>query len=483
MNLELIDGSYKAKILKDSLSPSGARLTTMEITYPRIVHADFMTHRTKCLAGDSLIWLKDGSRIPIKEMVDIWRDPCWHLIGMNLIQKKTISNRNLISLDEESKQFITTKITDCVYSGMQELYELYLSDAISLKLTKQHKIYTQAGWKTLEDFDINLQHSDLLSVNGTLPALAFYDSNKGLIWKDILSIKALGKEETYDLEVSGPYHNFIANGIVVHNSKNSASSRARPIEKVIKEVLENTFVPFYWGKNQKGMQAEQELSISECESATKEWLEARDDMVRHAKNLLAIGVHKQLTNRLLEPFLYHTVICSATEWNNFFSLRAHVDSQPEICKIAKLMKTLYETNTELDLLEEYGGWHLPLINSVEFNLLSLEGFTIEDIKKISVGRCARVSYLTHYGVRDPQADINLCDGLLSDFHLSPFEHVARPMTELEAQTIYATKSAEKKARKSGQDLSSLSFAGNFCGWIQMRKEILHEEDRLRWVSQ
>jgi len=231
-------------------------------------------------------------------------------------------------------------------------------------------------------------------------------------------------------------------------SRNSASSRAIPSEKIIKRVLEDPFLPVYWGKNQKGMQADSELSISEQEEACTVWLSARDSMVEHVKKLLNVGVHKQIANRLLEPFMWQTVIVSATTWDNFFNLRCDKDAQPEIRKIAIMMKELYDSTVPNSDLSLTFNWHFPLIETEEFIEL-YKTFSFEDIKKICVGRCARVSYLTHDGKRDPQADIDLANKLLSSGHMSPFEHAA-------------------------EGLTSNLRRGNFTGWMQYRKYIPNE---------
>ena len=49
----------------------------------------------------------------------------------------------------------------------------------------------------------------LKSINNT--------KDKSVIVANVKQIKKLGKEDTYNMEVE-EYHNFIANGIVVHNS-------------------------------------------------------------------------------------------------------------------------------------------------------------------------------------------------------------------------------------------------------------------------
>lgn len=233
-------------------------------------------------------------------------------------------------------------------------------------------------------------------------------------------------------------------------SRNSSSSRAIPVEKMIEKVENDPFIPEYWGKNQKGMQADQELTEQEQIRARTKWLDARDNAVASAKLILGIGVHKQITNRLLEPWLWHTVIVTATEWSNFFALRNNKMAQPEIAKPAKMMRDLYDASVPTVI--GTGEWHMPLMPDIDY----MGNISLEDKKKISAGRCARVSYLTHHGVRDLQADIKLCEDLINKGHMSPLEHVATPHSGFRPGTV--------------EQLS------NFRGWKQFRKEILHEDD-------
>jgi thymidylate synthase ThyX len=253
-------------------------------------------------------------------------------------------------------------------------------------------------------------------------------------------------------------------------SRNSASSRAIPVEKMIRMVEEHPYVPTHWGKNQKGMQAEWEVSPREVECATERWLLASEDAIKRAWELLDLGIHKQITNRLLEPFMWHTVIVTATEWSNFFHLRDNTAAHPEIAKIARMMRELYEAAdpaaeqaSDGPNLVTYEDWHLPLVEPGEAFDLQVSGKI--DPKKVSVGRCARVSYLTHDGKRDPEEDVKLCDRLLASGHMSPFEHVARPATDEDVGPPYA-------------DNPRYLFRGNFRGWVQYRKEIPHEDDIL-----
>ncbi len=265
-------------------------------------------------------------------------------------------------------------------------------------------------------------------------------------------------------------------------SRNSASSRAIPVEKMIKMVMGHPYIPTHWGKNQKGMQAEEEVTGDALVNARHRWLEACEKAIVAANRLLDVGIHKQITNRLLEPFMWHTVIVTATAWSNFFNLRCHPMAHPEIKKTAELMRDAMAESTPEKLL--HGAWHVPLIRDEdvrEVAVLDGDSATLggddspasgwhrrrwQQLCKISVGRCARVSYLTHDGKRDIGKDIELHDELLKNGHMSPFEHVARPMTPSDL------------ARRGGLEPLAETFSGNFRGWVQYRKTIPNEADIL-----
>jgi len=266
-------------------------------------------------------------------------------------------------------------------------------------------------------------------------------------------------------------------------SRNSASSRAIPIFKQLRRVLEHPYVPLEFGANQPGMQAGAPLEGGARLAAEAEWLGARDDAVRRVLALVTgpdevapgeelsaaltrveqlykgeerpaswLNVHKQVANRLLEPYMWHTVIVTATEWENFFNLRCHADAQPEIRHAAELMRDARQGSEPARL--NPNEWHLPLVGPKDRE----EVASIEDLIKVSAGRCARVSYLTHAGRRDLNADIELCERLLESGHMSPLEHPARPL-----------KAAELRERE---------WDGNFHGWCQFRKTIRDEANPL-----
>jgi thymidylate synthase ThyX len=221
-------------------------------------------------------------------------------------------------------------------------------------------------------------------------------------------------------------------------SRSSASSRAVPTAKLIERVERDPVVPLEWGRNKAGMSASEVLAADSAQAAQHVWLHARDKAVADARKLLDLNVHKQELNRLLEPFLWHTVIVTATEWENFFELRCARNAQPEIREAALCMREAMETAQPRAV--GFGEWHTPLLQDDEYALEP------EVRKRISAARCARVSYLTHDGHREIEKDLELYERLKSDRHLSPFEHVATPARGVE-------------------------FHANFRGWLQMRAEV------------
>lgn len=207
------------------------------------------------------------------------------------------------------------------------------------------------------------------------------------------------------------------------NSRNFQSSRACPAEKMIANILkeDEMVYPLHWGRKQKGMVADLEIDEADQLEAIAIWDEAREAMVGFTRRLLKIDVHKQVANRLLEPFMAITGIVTATDYSNFFAQRCHPDSQPEIRALADAMKLAYDASKPREL--DAGEYHLPLIKPEEWAEFHND---IDTVFKVAVGRCARVSYLNHDGDRNIQDDIKLHDRLLTSKppHLSPFEHVA-----------------------------------------------------------
>lgn len=257
-------------------------------------------------------------------------------------------------------------------------------------------------------------------------------------------------------------------------TRSSASSRAIPVKKMIEMVMTNPYIPTTWGKNQKGMSAAEEILGDDALACERSWLRARDFSVQEANMLMEIGVHKQTANRLLEPFMWHTIINSATEYSNFYGLRDDKNAHPDIQIAARLMREAHRNS--VPILRDVGEWHAPYAQDNE-DLGS-------QLREISSGRCARVSYLTHDGKRDPVADIQLHDGLLGNGHMAPLEHPARPMDEAEYNYFFKQPVAmwDRMSQRFMHEtnfkgeLKFTHFCGNYQGWVQYRKEIPYESD-------
>lgn len=247
------------------------------------------------------------------------------------------------------------------------------------------------------------------------------------------------------------YHRYIHSELMTHRdfSRNASSSRAIPVEKSIASVMDDPAIPVHWGKNQKGMQAEQEVDGATALFAKSAWLEARDNAVASVKKMIELGIHKQIANRLLEPFNHISVVVTANRFANWFRLRCHKDAQPEIKELADLMLERYN-KSEPKLLGP-GEWHLPFVGADERKSVDDIGRLI----KYSVARCARVSYLTHsQEFPDKEADYKLFDRLMGSevVHASPTEHQASPCP----------------------DSFNSKLWGNLPGWMQYRKTIANE---------
>lgn len=254
-------------------------------------------------------------------------------------------------------------------------------------------------------------------------------------------------------------------------SRNSASSRAIPVEKRIAAIRADPFVPEAFGANKRGMQAGEALGDDEQAAARLAWVAAMETATRHAAILAQLGVHKQWANRLLEPFAWHTVVVTATEWDNFFALRISSEAQPEIRRVAEAMKAAMDASTPVGRLP--GEWHLPytderdqmdvLVRHSDPTALStaLAVRREDELAKLSSARCARVSYLTHDGLRDVNADLALHDKLLASGHMSPFEHAAK--VAIGGDYLMRTSNGPE-------------FVSNFrFPWIQYRKTIPGED--------
>lgn len=258
------------------------------------------------------------------------------------------------------------------------------------------------------------------------------------------------------------YPLIIHNELLTHRmlARNTASNRAIPVERMLRAVEDDPFIPERWPRNQKGMQNEEWLEGLEAEQALEQWMVARAHALIQARSLLNLGVHKQITNRLLAPWLYTTAVLTATHWANFFNLRCHPAAQPEMKKLADMIQRAYLESTPRELAE--GDWHAPyaggeVSGDCERATDGCDGCDRPEhlwVPMVSAGRCAGVSYLRQGEEKNGADAYNLALKLTGDGHWSPLEHQAQAM----ARDWY-------------------QWSGNFYGWFQFRK-MFHRENQL-----
>lgn len=266
------------------------------------------------------------------------------------------------------------------------------------------------------------------------------------------------------------YPRFIHAEVMTHRvfSRNASSSRAVPIAKSIEEASNPDLraAPLEWGRNQKGMQAKEFLSPEEVEIAKQIWADAARDACIHASRLEAIGAHKQIVNRILEPYLHINVVISSTEMYNFFGLRLDADAQPECRILAEHMWPIFKASKPK--LLKPGEWHLPFVRDEEIHL------ELVDKQKISVARCARTSFQSYATgkVSTVDEDIQLYGRLLDrqPIHASPAEHQATPDLLVSWQAGANDQIASRKSIVGDHLLWMRRHEhGNFYGWRQLRK--------------
>lgn len=295
------------------------------------------------------------------------------------------------------------------------------------------------------------------------------------------SISAHTNQRITTLELE--YPRFIHAELMTHRvfSRNSSSSRAIPIQTMINHIKATTAMPIHWGKNQSGMQAKTEVEDSVKQTAMQIWLQARDDAISHAQRLAANGLHKQIVNRILEPFQMMKVVVTATSFDNWFSLRLHPDAQPEIHELAKQIYEALAVSEPMEL--SYGEWHLPYVERERDEEGKLHYFiyeesyhpikvqlTLEQAQKISCSCCAQVSY--RKSDTSIEKAITIYDKLVNSkpVHASAFEHCATPATD--AYYEYGTVDfniLDKGITHVNTNMEPCS--GNFTNWIQYRQLI------------
>lgn len=243
-------------------------------------------------------------------------------------------------------------------------------------------------------------------------------------------------------------------------SRNARSSRAVPVKVMIDEVRRDPVIPLRLGKNQPGMVAGELIEGDDLKAILAEWLQAAHDAANHAEWMALRGAHKEHCNRVLEPYAWTHGVISSTEWENFFELRIAEDAQPEMDALA--MAVLSAMNASKPRLLKHGEWHLPFIMNEDVEM-AVEAEQFGDVpalvllRKLSVARCARVSYRPFDGNASWEREFERYGQLLRDRHWSPFEHQATPDRRIDLGDQLVWENEEAHA--------------NFVGWRQHRHTV------------
>jgi hypothetical protein len=522
--------NIKAEIIAHSKrAGTGDEIITYKLTFPRIILSEVNTYKmlekntSSCLSGNSLILVYDGKSFKEVQIKNLFEN----------------NNQNLkiVSFNEDYS-FLLQDISKVFHSGVKPVYRITFYSGYCLDCTENHRLLKSNEYNnefvTLKDFNIKQENGNVLidskimntyfvgidsvqrrgysyknlqvddsgnvyvSVNSSSSGIKYHEYE---IYEPmrITNIEYLGEMDTYDIEVDGEYHNFIANGVVVHNS------RAIPFEKMVEVVEKEPFVPIAWSKPHKGMQGTEYYTVpNTIESKIKKWLEARDAAVLTAKNLdidtievkervcldyrdivednyklvkheTFNPVSKQLKNRILEPFMWVTQLCTGSResFEHLFEQRCPI-YELEVCPdsvvyarskkefiehydcfkdkddlwwlqrnkgqaeihFMDLAEKMYDALNEStpDELKE-GDWHIPFQEEI---WKGKQAEKLEDFIKMSCAMTARISYTTisDNEILTLEKAKNIYDKCVKSGHFSVVSHCAKCMTYEEYENWY-----------------------------------------------
>ncbi len=240
---------------------------------PMFVARQWIRHRTACLAAGTELWfdLPGGMRrrenqlykLKIEDLYDRFqptenrsrpdkqRNPHF--------RRDRVRMMNLRQANEDTLRIQHTRVVDVYRNGAKPVFRMTLSDGKQIEATADHRFLFADGWSTLgQAADLPLiggravWHADDLYVhaNGVVceaPArhgdqrwsseqaqeleqpIKEIAEDREVAYRThlvgVVGFEYVGERETYDVEVEGPYHNFVANGVVTHNSVNEYSGR------------------------------------------------------------------------------------------------------------------------------------------------------------------------------------------------------------------------------------------------------------------
>lgn len=517
--------NIKAEIIAHSKrAGTGDEIITYKLTFPRTILSEVNTYKmlekntSSCLSGDSLILVYDGESF--KE------------IQIKKLFEKNNQNLKIVSFNEDYS-FLLQDISKVFHSGVKPIYRITFYSGYCLDCTENHRLLKSNEYNnefvTLKDFNIKQENGNVLidskimntyfvgidsvqrkgysyknlqiddsgnvyvSVNSSSSGIKYHEYE---IYEPmrITNIEYLGEMDTYDIEVNGDYHNFIANGVVVHNS------RAIPFEKMVEVVEKEPFVPIAWMLGHKGMQGTKYLTDPKhIEIKNKSWLRARDKAVTSAKIIVGevldtidekildieishatgfvpnTSLSKNYGNRLLEPFMWVTQLVTGTResFEHLFEQRCpiyelevcpdsvvytrskkefiehygcfedkddlwwlqHNKGQAEI-HFMDLAEKMYDALNEStpDELKD-GDWHIPFQEEI---WKGKQAEKLEDFIKMSCAMTARISYTTisDNEILTLEKAKNIYDKCVKSGHFSVVSHCAKCMTYEEYENWY-----------------------------------------------
>ena len=511
-----MENKIKAEIVAHSKrANTGEEIITYRLTFPRIILSEINTYKmmekntSSCLLGDTKIsFYKEGLGFFTEKIEDIYET-----FNGN---KGDFEDVRIVSLNEDTEDYILQRVSNVFYSGKKPVYEVRFENGYSITCTKEHKLNTTDGWKTLEDYGVNdktkcdLLKKDILSME----LLSFADKYLGkefspysrLITPRISSIYYRGVQDVFDIEVDGKYHNFVANGFVVHNS------RAIPVEKMLEVVAKNSFFPIAYQRQHKGMQGNEYFTdasdISICELM---WSYARNSAYLAAQDMYKKGFTKQLINRIVEPYTWVMQLVTGTResFEHLFEQRCPIypggcKSWKELCNLdsnysmeASILERLQVNKGQaeihfMDLAEKMydvlneskpqilneNEWHIPFSDRPEFT----PEMTISDKLALSCAMTARVSYTTinEDGVLTLEKAKEMYEKLKNAGHWSCFGHTAQCMTDYEYETwIKGKNELSKELNTLAVPKSNQGYCKNLRGFIPLRQKVEEELEAKR----
>jgi hypothetical protein len=273
------------------------------------------------------------------------------------------------------------------------------------------------------------------------------------------------------------YPRFIHSELMTHRqfSRNASSSRAIPVNRTLSYILKNMAKPTHWGVNRSGMTAAREEHENRWIGKVL-WKTSCYFSVATAWLMAKAGFHKQIVNRITEPFTHINVIVTATDWENFFDLRCHEDAQPEIRELASYIHMEYCMSIPNKL--EEGEWHLPFINRVAdwkenkryFSLDDETEYTLEEALMVSVSCCCQISYRKEdQSLIKAETIFNMLTPKDSPPHASPFEHQATPISVEEIRVRENCKAMLQAENLPEKDAEQMMYSANFKGWRSYRR--------------